>query len=286
MATRSGNVSPSNSSDAYFRAWGKWISDCFSAFGWVQTADTGQANWTTILAPTTTWTSQGYEIWRMADALQATAPVFLKIEYGSAGTATYPWIRLTVGTGSDGAGNLTGVVFTGTQIYPASQSATAYPSYASGASNRIAVQMTRSSSMHFLFTVERTHDAAGADTNVGVMVFWQLTSSGWGSRESHFSGSNPASYAAWNQSQFPPSGSGAMSPDIHVYPIRCWTPGESFPSMNLVAYVATDFTDLSTYSITGYDGVSRTYLAIGGSAPGNLNGDTVRQAGRYMIRWE
>ena len=286
MATRSGSVSPSNSSDSYFRAWGKWISDSFSAFGWVQTSDTGQVNWATVTYPTTTWTSRGYEIWRMNDSLQSTYPVFAKIEYGSAGTATIPWIRLTIGTGSDGAGNITGIIFSAMPIYYGNTT-TASACYASGSTNRIAVHMFKAASQHWSFAIERTHDASGGDSNVGVMVFIQYGALTWQSHQCNFTGSNPQRYAAWNHSQAPPSGSGAQAPDIHVYPVRCWTPGESFPSLNYVAYVVSDYADGSTYSITGYDGVSRTYLCFNTTYPGNINAaSSSQQAVRHMMRYD
>src|SRR6186997_665737 len=99
-----------NSSDANFRVWGAYISSKLLAGGMVQTADTGQINWTTVLTPTGINTYAGYEIWRFADALQASAPVYFKIEYGEGSNVDGPAVRVKFGTGSDGAGNLTGNV--------------------------------------------------------------------------------------------------------------------------------------------------------------------------------
>src|SRR5262245_52043536 len=98
-----------NDTDAHFRAWPQWIHDKLSAAGWVQTSDTGQIDLTTVVKPAAVSTSQGYEIWRMADSLQATFPVFMKLEYGSgASSANNPQIWITLGTGSNGSGTLTG----------------------------------------------------------------------------------------------------------------------------------------------------------------------------------
>lgn len=53
MAKVTASLAPDNSSAAGFRAWWSWISAQLAAFGWVQSADTGQINWTTVGNPTT-----------------------------------------------------------------------------------------------------------------------------------------------------------------------------------------------------------------------------------------
>jgi len=91
--------------DADFRAWGSDLSASFSDVGLIQTADTGQIDWVTVTRPGAS-TAAGYEIWRYTDS-----SVYLKIEYGSSGfSSAAPSVWLTVGTGSNGAGTLTGAV--------------------------------------------------------------------------------------------------------------------------------------------------------------------------------
>lgn len=91
--------------DAEFRVWCQAVHDKLSAAGCVQTSDTGQINLSTVTVPATS-TFAGYEIWRFNDADQSTVPVFFKIEYGKGSTATRIQIKVTVGTGSDGAGGI------------------------------------------------------------------------------------------------------------------------------------------------------------------------------------
>lgn len=93
------------------RAWAQKVHDALVAVGMVQTSDTGQINLATVTAPSAAATAAGYEIWRFNDALQATAPVFFKLEYGSGSAAANPQLWITVGKGSDGAGNITGTLF-------------------------------------------------------------------------------------------------------------------------------------------------------------------------------
>lgn len=97
--------------DAAFRAFGQAVNAALTGIGLVQTADTGQINWTTITAPTVNNTlASGVEMWRFSDALQSTNPVFMQIGYGrGAGTTANAFLlRIKIGAGSDGAGNLTG----------------------------------------------------------------------------------------------------------------------------------------------------------------------------------
>lgn len=107
MTTNSYSTVWSHTNDAEFRAWGSALSAALAAVGLTQTADSGQINWLTVSRPGTN-TAAGYEIWRFNDALQATAPIYIKVEYGTGGSTTRPQIWITVGTGTNGAGTITG----------------------------------------------------------------------------------------------------------------------------------------------------------------------------------
>ena len=84
---------------ADFRAWGLELSNAMQTAGLVKESTvTGQINWATVNAPGAINTVAGYEVYRFNDALQATAPVFIKIEYGFAAALTVPTMWITVGT--------------------------------------------------------------------------------------------------------------------------------------------------------------------------------------------
>lgn len=105
----SGVESITTATDAWFRQY-KSFSDALTAAGFPLTADTGQVNWTTVTVPAAS-TYTAYEIRRFDDADQATWPVFIRIDYAYiTSTQQHARIRLTFGTGSDGAGNITGVI--------------------------------------------------------------------------------------------------------------------------------------------------------------------------------
>src|SRR3954454_8298219 len=137
MATDQRTLPGDFTSDAVFRSWGSGVSAQLAAIGLVRTADTGQIDWTTVAKPAS-GVFGGYEIWRFDDALQATAPVFIKVEYGISNTTTL-MLGLTVGTGTNGAGTLTGQVSSKSNVAPQTTSAAGVllPSFCSGNSGRL-----------------------------------------------------------------------------------------------------------------------------------------------------
>ena len=112
-------------SNADFQAWVQGLHAQFAAVGLVQTGDTGQINPATVATPAGGATA-GYEIWRFNDALQATAPFFIKVEYGGNGAqgATGIGMFVTVGTATNGAGTLTGTVGVRRNLYYSGGSST------------------------------------------------------------------------------------------------------------------------------------------------------------------
>lgn len=114
MTAYMSNIRFNNNSNTLIKAWGSAINAGLSAVGLVQTTDTGQINWsTTTVTATTTNQTLGYEVWRFNDSLQSTAPVFIRLAYGTTPNgATYCALTMSVGTGVDGAGNLTGLIST------------------------------------------------------------------------------------------------------------------------------------------------------------------------------
>lgn len=109
MATFSSFTPISQATDADFRTWITEFSNALTSVGLIQTSDTGQINKATVVRVTGN-NDAGYEIFRFADLLQSTSPVFIRVMYGSAGTNTIPRLRIQIGTATDGAGNLTGIV--------------------------------------------------------------------------------------------------------------------------------------------------------------------------------
>lgn len=101
--------------NAALRAWGSTISGLLSGAGLTKAADVGQVDWVTMSGTPEPGTTGdfliGYEIWEFDDSVQATAPVVLRVEYRVTAPSrpqyTY-YILCTVGTGTDGSGNVVG----------------------------------------------------------------------------------------------------------------------------------------------------------------------------------
>lgn len=297
MAVTAADLFPVNSTDAQFRDWGSNISAMLAAVGLVQTADTGQINWATVTRPLAVNTFQGYEIWRFNDALQATVPVYFKIEYGSGNaSAAVPGIRMQVGSSSNGSGTLGGQLSCQTRIGSNSSSAaTPYSCKVSGASNRIIVAFfitDLSNSQPFLFAIERTKDTSGSDTSEGVFFQWGATFC------QNITGPN-ASGVMWGQF-IPPSGavpvqSRTIAPgnenttvdgaDTIVYAPVMAFPRIKNPGRNLLAYRFADISPTFQVLAGTIYGQAQTFMNVGMTWLSFVNGVTSNQ-GAILMRWD
>ena len=255
------SVAMTNATDAQFRAWGKAISDSLQAVGIVKTADSGQIDWDTVAAPTAINTQMGYEIYRFNDTLQSTAPVFIKLAFGSGASIKYPALWISVGTGSNGSGTITGEILPQQQnnAYDSSASVT---HYISGSSNRFVIAIQGiSSNSHIVLTVERTHNSSGSDTSNGVMVN-RIAGSNSVDSQHYLIFSDSSVVTVPQISCLTPVGlSGAKSPDINLYPVRFFTPGEGPVSNCLVGYISGDFAVNSSYTVS-ICGIDRTFRTM------------------------
>lgn len=178
MATDQRSLPAFFNADADFRTWCQGIAAQLVVAGLVQTADTGQINNTTVVKPVSTDTASGYEIYRFNDTNQGSFPIFLKIEYGSGALATRPALWLTVGTGSNGSGTLTGQLSTRKEAGPNANkvAGNTLPSSIVGRSDGFALMCNYdSANTNFAigFAVERSKDAnanVGTSANDGIMV--------------------------------------------------------------------------------------------------------------------
>lgn len=258
---KTANLNSNVQSAANMQAMASFISSGLQDFGWVKTADTGQCNPATLPAPTTAGQVVGFEIFRMADPLQGVAPVFMKLSYGCAVGNYYFALTVEIGTGTDGAGAITGGIF-GPRLIPSQSNGAANACYLTADSSRFGLAYCSGGPSHsFSVWVERTKQSSGLDASDGVLVFTS-SNAGLSSQYCPFTG-----YTIGLRTQFnlatPPGASGATAPNMYVWPIRCWTPGETSPAHGVIAYIANDFQTFSTYSVLCWDGVTRTYLMLG-----------------------
>lgn len=258
-------LAPDHTSDATFRAWGSAVAVKLAAMGLVQTADTGQINWATVLKPGAANTAMGYEIWRFADALQATKPIMLKIEYGSGSATANPGMWITVGTATNGAGVHTGPTSSRLQSGAGAAQVAAENCLFSGDTNRMAVHLffNGAASRHIMIGVERSKDAAGADTGEGVYITVGSIGSGAGTQRQEYYqwGIGTAGTESDLGIMVPRVGSGASGPDFAVFP-QFHAQGILLPhGLLYLGYFTATVIANSTIAITVY-GAVRTYYAL------------------------
>lgn len=186
VTTYSWMSAPDTTSDAAFRKFAQGIHDAVIAAGWVQSSDTGQLAIATATCPTTTNTPAGYEIFKLNDAAQATAPVFVKVEYGRAGGTSpnnSPAIWFTVGQATNGAGTLSSILFARqmnllSSLNGSVGTTTEYASYASGDGSSICLSLWAANTSYpcVFFVLERSRDTSGAATAEGFLIVLAVNS--------------------------------------------------------------------------------------------------------------
>jgi hypothetical protein len=100
-----------------YRNWAKPISDALNATA-TRTTDTGQVNWATVTTEPAGGAVRDFEVFAIGGSLQATAPIYLRFDYQGSSTTT-GGIYITVGTTTDGAGNLGGLTVAKMQLQAA-----------------------------------------------------------------------------------------------------------------------------------------------------------------------
>ncbi len=263
------------------------ISDLIKATGAVvQTADTGQINWASAVTPTA-FTHPSYEIFAFNDSLQATAPIYLKLEYGWGGNISNPSVRLSVASGTNGAGTLTGVV-TALQL-PLSPSGTAYTNsttaqtiHANGSAADSALLWAGWLSGTVgggMFLVERSRDFDGTPNSDGVLVYGtQYSSAG-----TNYLDCLRFTPSGITQNATPKSGGMVLLPSNSLVATTATTGGNTYfmpwytgvygtsiggPSKYVVGYYKSDVGAGASITLSLY-GQSNTFLAGGTGFSGN-----------------
>jgi hypothetical protein len=161
----------SNATDATFRAWGSALSAQIGAM-LTRVVQTGDINWTTVLAPLANSTFMGSEVFRFNDGLQSTAPIFIKIEYGAGAGTTGAGLRFTVGKSADGAGNIGGVLLAATIVVSHVGAGTVNNCYISAGASWFALSLDPLTNGG-LVMIERSILSGGTPTGDALLVGWQ-----------------------------------------------------------------------------------------------------------------
>jgi len=272
-------TNPNTSSDAQFRAWGSAISAAITAAGLAKTADTGQIDWATVTKPATATTVAGYEIRKFGDSLATSRPVYLKLSYGLGGSTGINAAGITaisIGTGSDGAGNLTGQIQALTSFFTASSSnnpdnvnSTSYVTHGEGfltlVVNRAGYGGGVGSGM--VLVLDRTRDSAGAPTTEGLYIAVARASATLvfvsAYAMNYVSGVNQGPIGP--VAAFPDLASFSTASEVYVFPHLAFLPAIR-NVLAAVTYNNADITAATTFTSTVLGATPHTYLALGATA--------------------
>lgn len=171
----------------------QWVSNSLKAVGLIRVASSRPAvagggnqaaDYTGVANPVATSTALEWEIWRFADALHATSPIYFRIYWRTgSGTSTIV-LAVKVGTGFDGVSDVNGNVYAEQQLISTTGAAgsTAYQCHVIGDTNRVIIalwmgQDAAGTTPYICFGLERLHNSDGTDNDEGAFVFTQYGSS-------------------------------------------------------------------------------------------------------------
>lgn len=287
MTTNSTSTPVEHSSDATFRTWYGEIRTMLAAVGMVQTSDTGQVNPATMTRPGTS-AYAGYEVWRFADALQSTAPIYVRIRPGTGTGAAIPALEMQIGTGTNGAGTLTGVTSTAAVVFANANIAstvTNYPTYMChtagffGHAFKVGAATVGSRGFGF-WAICRSADNTGTVNGNGATVYY-TGSSGVTAQYLSFL---TLTASSTNFESFEPmcgltnTQIGGVSQVFHALNA---IPGERVRvTPQLCTYMAAEVTLGSTFTQTLIGTTQHTYIPIG-DAGRNVSGQTARSISMY-----
>lgn len=299
MSTFQRDVAVTNSAfggmtaDQTFRTWVSAVSDAMLGAGLVKHTDTGQIDKTTVLAPVSSGQSRGYEIWRFNDALQATKPVFIKIEYGSGNNLlSIPGIYLTVGSATDGAGNITNLSTSRQAVFfQTNTNSTAQAPVLGGGDGSSVVQAVMrgvsgsAPEWHWFFAIERSRNADGTANGDGVMVtICSLGGSGTTTQFISFTNSNVSGVQSYQPIPFPGTrvSTANSGTSVTLFPAVVVTPKAQGQSLAVLGCGVNDFVRGSI--VTAFvGGATHTYYAVTGTNPArSIDGGNVG----ILMRWE
>lgn len=288
MSTTTTNTFQDQSTNANFQAW---VNEVYNALvttlGLTHTADTGQMAVPCVTAaPSGASQSAGYYVFRFNDTLQATAPIFLKLEFGSgASGANFPQMFITVGTGTNGAGTVNGVAMVRSAVGNGStngQATTNYNSYYCyntaqgflGATLKLGMGGTNESTMGFM--VWRSVDATGAPTGDSIHLLTNINTANGGVNYGYMQCINNNTAAVqtltaanmWGDIPFSTNysqeGTAAMVFPVYQYKGTASAPGFGITNALALA-VDAEITVGNTAACTILGSLSLTYINVGGA---------------------
>lgn len=280
-----------------------FINEVLDEAGITRTSDTGQLDVGSATMPGSNNTLIGYEIREFTDDI---SPVVLKMEWYRQNSTDRITVFITMGTGSDGTGNITDIFFPRTEIGNSNGFLQGISSWTnaslfsrgcgdSSAGNKAVMSGQWGGGGEWVFAIERWSDSAGEDTGGGVRMAWRCGNgvSFW-SWVARFDGLIVP--AETDGGCFPPSGQttgqvdeDGYDSDTTLYPFFTFNFGVMmFPMRTIAGVFSSDISSESPF--TGNNlGKSRKYFRClaGSSTPRVSRGSTPSSTNfATAILWE
>jgi hypothetical protein len=237
------------------------IDSNIQSFGWQLSGDTGQTDPSGASYPGLN-TDAGYRIYNTNDG---GTTVYMKILYGVAASVTIPRLTISLGTGTNGSGTLTGNTISGIAVAHGSANTGTHRLYMSGTSGRLMVYLGDSNGVGNQMagiSIHRTVNSSGAGTNTGVALFYVISSAVFGQQYFPLSGTVPSAETSWICAFTKDSSNIVGSTTMTGHPVTWDASGAHYPTPAVALGGTSDFTTGSpgnTTTITLYS-ASRTFL--------------------------
>lgn len=273
MTTQSWSTVIDHTTDAGFRTWGAEVNTKLVACGWVQTADTGQINWASVTRAGTN-SDAGYECYYLNDSLHGSAPIYIKLYYGTGSSTSKPRVKLEVGTSTNGSGTIGGTAKTAatdiTSNSNITSTVTSYQSYAC-LTNGVGWMVYKYGGASagqplFSFAIVRSVDATGAPTVTGALVlFYASSGTGVTPHQSLRFASTAIAYTvdSTNSVALVPGNQATSSTGSDTQAYLCWmiTPQVTPVLAAVIAYLS-EIALGNTFSGTFVGSTSHTYIQV------------------------
>lgn len=223
----------------------------------------------------------GYEVFQFDDALQATKPVFIKVEYGaSSGASALPSLRITIGTTHNGAGTVGGRTYVSVLTISGSANPAVLPIYAGGDGSYVTFfaggdpNLTTRDDTSIWFVVERTRNFDGSINGDGIFFAHRIAGSqttsvitGTVLTYDGVAGADPPVVGSLAAAVPNPNGGGSSlkGDTAYAYPVIPQTIYPHGPSKAIMQVWKIDFPRLQEVELEHY-GETMTFMSVGSSA--------------------
>lgn len=159
---------------ANFTAWAGGTHTAILNRGWLQSTETGEIDPTTVTVPSS-GAYAGFVVYKTNDGVGT--QFFLKIKYGRSTSTRHPKMEISLGTGTNGSGTLTGNLGGVYDVWAElnDDGGLNHLSLVAGTAGRLVIitdiQQTSPTSWTHIIVIARSVDAAGAPNSNGMQMW-------------------------------------------------------------------------------------------------------------------